>query len=149
MKKLITLLFVGLVAFSAIETKAQVYSLVSPYGFTSDTLTLAAATGTVYLSTVAVSPAPAVTTTFYVDVDELSGTTAGTATLQGSMDGVTWKAMNTPNTATALATFTIADNDGNYHWIISGSPFPYYRVSWTATTATFSAILKVKMFRSK
>jgi len=145
MKKLFILLFVGLVAFSAIETKAQVYSLLSPYSFTSDTVTN---TGTAYLSTVSISPAPAVTTTIWVGVTKISGTVGGTITLQGSIDGTNWKAMNTPNTATALATFTATDASNTYHWVISGSPMPYYRVSWTGT-GTMSASFIAKLFRSK
>lgn len=144
MKKF-ALLFVALVAFAAFESKAQVYSLLSPYSFTSDTVTN---TGTAYLSTVAVSPAPAVTTTFWVAVTKISGTVGGTITLQGSLDGTNWKAVNTPNTATALATFTATDASNTYHWIISGSPFKYYRVSWTGT-GTMSASFTAQMFRSK
>jgi hypothetical protein len=149
MKRILILLF-ALAAFAAIETKAQVYSLKSVYGFTSDTLTLAAATGTVYLSTAVVSPAPAVTTTIRFTVTEYSGTTAGTATLMGSFDGSTYKAMTTPNTVTALATHTVADAaSAVYDWVITGSPYPYYRVSWTATTATFSSKIEAQLFRSK
>lgn len=144
MKKF-ALLFVALVAFAAFESKAQVYSLLSPYSFTSDTVTN---TGTAYLSTVAVSPAPAVTTTIWVGVTKISGTVGGTITLQGSIDGTNWKAVNTPNTATALATHTATDASNTYHWVISGSPFPYYRVSWTGT-GTMSASFIAKMFRSK
>ena len=145
MKKLILILFVGLVAFS---TSAQVLSLknsLSPYAL-SDTVTN---TGTGTLTTLtAVSPAPAVTTTIWVSVTKLSGTVGGTITLQGSIDGTNWKALNTPNTATALATFTAADASATYHWIISGSPMPYYRVSWTGT-GTMAASFTAKMFRSK
>lgn len=144
MKKF-ALLFVALVAFAAFESKAQVYSLLSPYSFTSDTV---ANTGTAYLSTVAVSPAPAVTTTIWVAVTKISGTVGGTITLQGSLDGTNWKAVNTPNTATALATITATDASNTYHWIISGSPFRYYRVSWTGT-GTMSASFTAQMFRSK
>lgn len=150
MKKLITLFFVGLVAFSAIESKAQVGNFLSPYSATSDTLTLAAATGTIFLSTPLITAAPAVTTTVEVLVTRLSGTAAGTATLQGSMDGTNWNAMTTPNTATALATYTVANSASAYYtWVVSGSPFPYLRVSWTATTATFSATIKAKYYRAK
>jgi len=145
MKKLITLLFVGLVAFSA---NAQVYSLtnaLSPYA-ASDTVTNGGV-GTLTTRN-AVSAAPAVTTTVWVAVTKLSGTVGGTLTLQGSIDGTNWKALNTPNTATALATITATDASNTYHWIISGSPMPYYRVSWTGT-GTMSASFTAKLFRSK
>lgn len=146
MKTIKMFLLVGLVAFlTAFSAQGQVYSLLSPYSFTSDTV---ANSGTAYLSTVVVSPAPAVTTTIWVGVTKLSGTVGGTITLQGSIDGTNWKALNTPNTQTALATITATDASNTYHWIISGSPMPYYRVSWTGT-GTMSASFTSKMFRSK
>lgn len=139
-------LLVGLVAFlTAFSAQGQVYTLLQPYGGAVDTVTN---TGTAYVSTVAVSPAPAVTTTIWVAVTKISGTVGGTITLQGSIDGTNWKALNTPNTATALATITATDATNTYHWIISGSPMPYYRVSWTGT-GTMSASFSAKMFRSK
>jgi len=144
MKKLLIILFVGLAAISA---NAQVYSLLnslSPYA-ASDTVTNS---GTGTLTSGVISPAPAVTTTIWVGVTKISGTVGGTITLQGSIDGTNWKAMNTPNTATALATFTATDASNTYHWVISGSPMPYYRVSWTGT-GTMSASFIAKMFRSK
>lgn len=86
---------------------------------------------------------PATSTTIVVVVNEVSGTTGGTITLQGSLDGTTWKALNTPNTTTAMATITATDVATNsYHWWLSANPFPYYRVSWTGTgtmVATASA----------
>ncbi len=142
MKKLIILLFVGLVAFSA---NAQVYSLLSPYSIASDT---AVNTTPTFLSSGVISPAPAVTTTIEVAVTKISGTVAGTITLQGSMNGTSWKALNTPNTVTALATHTATDASATYHWIITGSPFPYYRVSWTGS-GTMSASFTAKLYRSK
>ena len=145
MKKFIILLFVGLVAFSAIESKAQVYNLLSPYGIASDT---AVNTTPTFLSSAAIAPAPAVTSTIEVSVTKLTGTVAGTITLQGSMNGTSWKALNTPNTVTALATHTATDASATYHWIITGSPFPYYRVSWTGV-GTMTASFTAKLFRSK
>lgn len=145
MKKFI-FLFAGLVALlAAPKAKAQVYSLLSPYSITSDTVTN---TATAYLSTAAISPAPATTTTVWVAVTKISGTVGGTITLQGSLDGTNWKALNQPNSATALATFTATDTSNTYHWIISGSPFVYYRVSWTGT-GTMSASFTAKLFRAK
>jgi len=145
MKKLILLFLVGLVAFSTIESKAQTFDLKSVYDFTSDTVTN---TGTVYLTTPVVSPAPATTTTIWVAVTKISGTVGGTITLQGSLDGTNFKALYTLNTATALPTFTATDASNTYHWIITGSPMRYYRVSWTGT-GTMAASFTAKMFRSK
>jgi len=146
MKKLIILLFVGLVAFSAIETKAQVYSFLSPYSFATDTVTN---TATAYVSTLnAISPAPATSTTIWIIVTKISGTVGGTITLQGSIDGTNWKAMNTVDTQTALATITATDATNTYHYRLAGSPFPYYRVTWTGT-GTMSATIAAKLFRAK
>lgn len=139
-------LLVGLVAFlTAFNAQSQVYELKSPYSSVIDTVTN---TGTAYVSSVAISPAPATTTTIWVYVTKISGTVGGTITLQGSIDGTNWKALYALNTATALATFTATDATNTYHWIISGSPMPYYRVSWTGT-GTMSASFGAKMFRSK
>jgi hypothetical protein len=143
MKKLFILLF-ALVAFAS---SAQVFDLknsLSPYALT-DTVTNG---GTATVTSPVVSAAPAVTTTIWVVATKISGTVGGTITLQGSLDGTNWKALNTPNTATALATFTATDATNTYHWVISGSPFRYYRVSWTGT-GTMAATLAAQMFRSK
>jgi hypothetical protein len=149
MKKLIIILFVGLVAFSA---NAQVFDFRNPLtagptgpAILSDTVTN---TGTAYLTTLVVSPAPAVTSTIWVAVTKISGTVGGTITLQGSLDGTNYKAAYALNTATALATFTPADASGTYHWVISGSPYRYYRVSWTGT-GTMAASFTSQLFRSK
>ncbi len=144
MRKLFALIL-ALTVFAAIETKAQVYSFLSPYSFTSDTVTNS---GTAYLSTVCISPAPAMTTTVCGGVTKISGTVGGTITLQGSIDGTNWKALYTLNTATALPTFTATDASNTYHWIITGSPMPYYRVSWTGT-GTMAASFTAKLFRAK
>src|SRR5688572_28394298 len=145
MKKLILILFVGLVAFTI---NAQVYSSqnsLSPY-VPSDTVTN---TGTGTLTTLsAISPAPATSTLIWISVTKLSGTVGGTITLQGSIDGTNWKAMNTVDTQTALATITATDASNTYHWILQGSPMPYYRVSW-AGTGTMSASFTAKLFRAK
>lgn len=148
MRKLIGLIL-ALTVFAMIETKAQTYALtnsLSPYA-ELDTVTNS---GTGTLTTRAmISPAPAVTTTFVVAVTKISGTVGGTITLQGSFSPTTgFKALTTPNTATALATYTAADASADYHWIISGSPYPYYRVSWTGT-GTMSASFTAKLFRAK
>jgi len=132
----------------AITSNAQTFSFYNPLGSSleSDTVVNSA---TAYLTTRVVSPAPAVTSTIRVIATEISGTTGGTITLLGSLDGTTFKAMTTPNTVTALATHTATDVASNqYDWIITGSPFLYYRVSWTGT-GTMSATLSAKLFRSK
>ena len=61
-----------------------------------------------------------------------------------SIDGTNWKAMNTPDTQTALATITATDATNTYHWRLSGSPFPYYRVSWTGTGTMAAKVSRLK-----
>lgn len=142
-------MFVGLVAFSA---KAQVVaSLYNPLGtnLTSDTLTLSSATGTIYLTTRELKADLTYHTTVQVNVTKLSGTVAGTITLMGSLDGVNFKALTTLDTQTALATITATDATNSYHFRVTGGSFLFYRVSWTATTATMSAKLEAKIYRNK
>lgn len=148
MKRLSILLFAIVAMVSSVKAQSNLTSI---YGLASDTLTLAAATGTVVMTTPLLKPEPAVTTTVRFTVTEYSGTTAGTATLMGCMTANgTYKAITTPNTVTALATHTVADAaSAVYDWIITGSPYPYLRVSWTATTATFSSKIEAVVFRSK
>lgn len=71
--------------------------------------------------------------TIQVNVTKVSGTVGGTITLQGSLDGTNYKALNTEETQTALATITATDATNVYHWRLSKSPFIYYRVSWAGT----------------
>jgi len=146
MKKYI-FLFVAILGLAAFESKAQTFDFLnalSPYA-ALDTVTNS---GTSYITTAVVSPAPAVTSTIWVSVTKISGTVGGTITLQGSLDGTNFKALYTLNTATALPTFTATDATNTYHWIITGSPMRYYRVSWTGT-GTMSASFSAKLFRSK
>jgi len=147
MKNKLTFLIVGLVALLTISfttVQAQV-DLKSVYSLTSDTVTN---TGTVYLGTVRLEPAAATTTTIWVAVTKISGTVGGTITLQGSLDGTNYKALYAINSATALAAFTATDASNTYHWILTGSPMTYYRVSWTGT-GTMSASFTAKIFRAR
>ncbi len=69
--------------------------------------------------------------TIQVLVTKVSGTVGGTITIMGSLDGTNFEAMATQETRTALATQTAADATASYSWRLSGSPFLYYRVSYT------------------
>lgn len=71
------------------------------------------------------------TTTVVLTATEISGTGAGTATLLGSLDGTNFVSIVTPNTVTAIPTHTITDTSGakRYTWILSGSPYLYYRIT--------------------
>jgi len=140
------LLIVGLVALLSITSQAQVadfFNALSTGGVfpKSDTVTNTA-TGTVQCRIL--KDLPTVNTTIQVNVTKISGTVGGTISLQGSLDGTNWKALNTAETQTALATITATDATNSYHWRLTGSPFLYYRVSWTGTgtmAASFSALL--------
>ena len=144
MKKII-ILVLALVAIAGIETKAQVGDFRSIFNLTSDTVTN---TATIYLTSPALVAAPATSTTIWIAVTKISGTVGGTITLQGSLNGTTYKALNTVDTQTALATITATDASNTYHYRIDGSPFPYYRVSWTGT-GTMAASFTAQIFRAK
>lgn len=144
MKKLF-ILIIALAAFASIETKAQVGNFTSVYGLTRDTVTNAA---TIYLTSPTLIAAPATSTTIWIAVTKISGTVGGTITLQGSLDGTNYKAINTVDTQTAEATITATDASNTYHYRLAGSPFPYYRVSWTGT-GTMSASFTAQIYRAK
>lgn len=143
MKKLF---FIALFAIVAIGAKAQVGDFRSVFSLTSDTVVNAA---TVVLTSPAISPAAATSTTIWIAVTKISGTVGGTITLQGSFDNSNWKAINTVDTQTALATITATDASNTYHYRLAGSPFPYYRVSYTGVTGPMSASFTAKIFRGK
>jgi len=106
---------------------------------TLDTITN---TATNTLSSLKMAPNTSASTTVWVTVTKISGTVGGTITLQGSLDGTAWKAVNTMGTQTAMAAVTATDASNTYHWYLTGCPFQYYRVSWTGTgtmAASFSA----------
>lgn len=125
-----------LIGFSA---QAQLRELKSSTNQTLDTVTN---TATNTLTSIKMTPSTSTSTTIWVAVTKISGTVGGTITLQASLDGTTYKAINTPDTQTAVAAVTATDATNTYHWRLSGSPFQYYRVSWTGTgtmAASFSA----------
>lgn len=144
MKKYIFLL-IGFVA--SLTVSAQVADFYNPLGtnLTIDTVTN---TGTSYVTSRKLSDLSASYTTIQVNVTKISGTVGGTISLQGSLDGTNFKALNTAETQTALATITATDATNVYHWRLNGSPFLYYRVSWTGT-GTMAASFGAKIYRVK
>lgn len=86
-------------------------------------------------------------TLVWISVTKISGTVGGTITLQGSIDGTNWKAINTNDSQTALATITATDASNTYHYRLLGGNFPYLRVSWTGT-GTMSASFSAKAYRN-
>lgn len=143
MKKIVLIMFAvaTLLVAPHIETKAQSRSFLSTYSFTSDTVTN---TATAYL-TIRGDQKNTSYTTIQVVVTKISGTVGGTISLQGSVDGTSYKALNTAETQTALATITATDASNVYHWRLTGNPFQYYRVSWTGT-GTMSASFTAQLF---
>lgn len=130
MKKLFALLFSFTLLF-AVGYKAEAQQTLRYFMGSHNQLDTVTNTGTTTWTIH--NPGPKENSTIWVDVVKKSGTVGGTITLQGSFDGTAWKAMNTPNTQTALATVTATDASNTYHWILVGNPFNYYRVSWTGT----------------
>lgn len=67
-------------------------------------------------------------------VGKTSGTIAGTVTLQGSLDGVTYETVNTALVAGAASTYTATDvaSQGKT-FVVTGSPYLYYKLSYTGT----------------
>lgn len=137
-----------LVAFT-IQSEAQVKRFTNPLGTSavpiySDTVSN---TATVYITSPAMpskNPMKAQETIIQVNVTKISGTVGGTISLQGSLDGTNYKALNTAETQTALATITATDATNVYHWRLNGNPFVYYRISWTGTgtmSASFSGYI--------
>lgn len=142
MKKFLLLAFgliVMMIGASTIDTSAQVKDLVNPLGTSavpilSDTVTNAA---TNFLTSPAMpnkAPQKAQETIISVVCTEISGTTAGTITIQGSLDGTNFKAIPTEETQTSVTTATALDVASQvFVWRIKGNPFLYYRVSWTGS----------------
>jgi len=71
--------------------------------------------------------------TAQITITKISGTIAGSIVLQGSVDGIAWKTVQTYETQTALATLTATDvASQTFHYRLAHA-FPYYRWSWTGT----------------
>lgn len=150
MKKLIFLLSCIALSFGfQTEVKAQLYDLVNPLGtaavpIKSDTV---ANTATAYLTS-PLSADKSGTVTVIITATKISGTVAGTITLQGSLDGTTYIALTDASAVPAIATKTATDvASQSFIWRVTGNPVRYYRVSWTGTgtmSAKFSAQMTVR-----
>lgn len=124
-----------------VQAQAVNLDMLSVYSIALDTVTN---TGTVTWTSPRVPISAGLNATVYISVTKISGTVGGTVTLQGSVNGTTFKALNTVDTQTAEATITATDATNTYHYRLMGNPFPYYRVSWTGTgTMAASATCKV------
>lgn len=137
MRKLLFSLLLSAIALCSFA-QGGLSDLKSVYNLNSDTVTN---TATVYLTSGRIAGTDGITTV-QVNVTKISGTVGGTISLLGSLDGTNYKALNTAETQTALATVTATDATNVYHWRLSASPFIFYRVSWTGTgtmSASFSS----------
>jgi hypothetical protein len=87
--------------------------------------------------------APYSTVTVQVKVTKISGTVGGTATLTGSIDGVTYYAISGASSLTLTDTAT----QGTI-WIVTGNPYSYYKVLGTGT-GTMAASISAKILPRK
>lgn len=149
MKKILILVFALIASIASVDAQSYgqgaltFYNPLNTAGVypESDTVTNAA-TNYITTRTASTNAGPGIQTTVVVNITKISGTVGGTITLQGSLDGTTYTALTTQETATALATLTAADATATRTWRIIGNPYRYYRVSWTGTgtmSASFSA----------
>lgn len=103
-------------------------------------------TGTNYITNKAIVSGPGQTVSIQWTAVKLSGTVAGTVTLQASLDGLNFFALTGNSTVenTTISTFTPTDvATQTKSWVIKNNPFPWYRVSWTGAgtmAATQSAV---------
>lgn len=141
----IVLLFMMFASFAVnAQTSVDVVLKNSVYTtLNSDTVTN---TGTGAVGSPRIS-GPAQSVTIVVVLTELSGTTAGTLTLQGSLDGTNFKAIPTEETQTSIATATALDVASQvFTWRVKNSPYLYYRVSWTGS-GTMSATIAGRLMK--
>lgn len=106
-------------------------------------------TGTNYLTNKFLVSGIAQTVTIQWVAVKLSGTVAGTVTLQGSLDGLNFVTLTANKTADNITytTFTATDvASQSTAWVVKYNVFPWYRVTWTGAgtmaatqSATFNA----------
>ena len=147
MKKLIvSFLFMLSLMVGAYAQTATLYNGLGT-NLQTDTVTN---TGTAYVqikTTTPLGPKLCNTTAISIVVTKISGTVGGTITVLGSIDGTNYKVIGTNGTQTAYTAITAADASAVYNIWFTGSPFPYYRVSWTGT-GTMAATVAAKLFRN-
>lgn len=142
----LALMLLALMVVDPVKVQAQ-RTMLSSYDLPSDTVTNTA-TGYLQLRVPGNSSVSG-ETLIQVVVTEISGTTGGTVSILGSLDGTNFIALKLREVATAVNTFTPADQAAaqTYMWRIVGNPALYYRVSYTGTgtmSTAFSAKLLVR-----
>lgn len=131
MKKLILLIAVSLCSIGAFaQSTAQ--GLYSAPASGIQLLDTVSNTGVVTMTSKVV-PGSAFTSTISHTFTKLTGTVAGTAILQGSINGVDFvSASSTSYTVTDVASQSTS-------WVITGKPYLYYRVQTTGSgTSTYT-----------
>lgn len=77
-----------------------------------------------------------------VVITKISGTVAGTVTLQGSVDGTTFETIDTLLVQNNVATFTATDVASQSKvFVVDQNPYLWYKLSYTGS-GTMSATLK-------
>lgn len=130
-----------------------VYNMLTPYSTVKDSVTN---TGSGTLTLQVQNWYEVVT--MQINAHKISGTVAGTITLQGSNDGTNFIAVPTtyiktgahsPGVFGGVATATATDvTDQSFAFTVFGSPFEYYRFSWTGS-GTMLATQTAKLFPNK
>lgn len=135
MKNLLSILFVFCLSFGL---KAQVAMTIAGSPVTNTGTGTATATITNSYETA----------TIQAVFTKTSGTLAGTATLQASLDGTNYATVATAATVAGAATYTVTDvASQSVIFIVNKAPYKYYRVSWTGTgtmVGTISATILPK-----
>lgn len=125
--------------------RSSVFNLKSTYGYTSDTVTNGA-TNSILLRV----QGNYKTVSIQAVVTKLSGTAAGTVTLQGSNDGTNYETVATRylrsvapySTSFGTATHTVTNVTTNTKiFVLNKSPYAYYKLSYTGS-GTMSCTLK-------
>lgn len=136
---MIALLFMFALGVQAQSTSSQVMKKhFANTDVATDTITN---TGTNYVSTLVAIKIPAYTTTIQANIVKISGTVAGTVTLQGSLDATNWTTVTGTATGVQTGAFTATNvASQSTTWTLVNNPFIYYRITWTGT-GTMAATL--------
>lgn len=110
-------------------------------GFTNLNTDTVTNTGTGTISTITPTTSGNDEATIQVVCTEISGITAGTITLMGSLDNVNWVALTDATAVPQVGTKTATDvASQTFLWRLDANPCKYYRISWTGA-GTMSATL--------
>jgi len=122
----------GYLFSSGLSNKHVVSNMLSPYSAISDTTTNSANS---YVSLGVTNWYN--TVTIQSVITKISGTVGGTCTLQGSIDGTNFVTVS--SAYADVTSYTPTDQTTNSKlFIVTGSPYRYYRLSYTGT-GTMSA----------